>query len=284
MAEKSNPIKYFLGGASCMTAGFITNPVDVIKIRLQLNADASMNQMKWMQKIKFITGGNLRFAFQGLGPSMLRESTYSTMRMGLYEPIRDTLDNIAGSNGNPSLLRKIISGALSGMIASSLANPTDLVKIRLQAKHSPYTGMVDCFSKIIKADGFKGLYRGVLPTTVRAMILTASQLPSYDQAKHYLKNQQHWKEGIKTHLTCSLFASIVVATTTSPVDVIKSRWMSKNGQYKTVVDCAINIFKNEGVRGFYKGYIFNWLRIGPHTVITFLVYESLRNHFGVKPL
>ena len=278
-----NPVKYFLGGASCMTAGFITNPIDVIKIRLQLNT-GSIDHLSVIDKAKFITGGSLRFAVQGLGPSMLRESTYSTMRMGLYEPIRDTLDNISGSTGSPNLLRKIVSGALSGAIASSIANPTDLVKIRLQAKDSPYRGMIDCFTQIVKKDGFKGLYRGVVPTTIRAMILTASQLPSYDQAKQYLK-AKGWKEGIATHLSCSLFASVIVATTTSPVDVIKSRWMNQQGgQYKSVFDCATTIFKKEGPGAFYKGYLFSWLRIGPHTVITFLVYESLRKHFGVKPL
>eukprot|EP00835_Amoeboradix_gromovi_P001772 NODE_88_length_21932_cov_0.317867.p10 type:complete len:283 gc:universal NODE_88_length_21932_cov_0.317867:18626-17778(-) len=282
MAEKSNPVKYFLGGASCMTAGFITNPIDVIKIRLQLNS-GNLNHLSVIERIKFISGGNINFAIQGLGPSMLRESTYSTMRMGLYEPIRDTLDSVAGSTGNQSLIRKIMSGAMAGAIASSLANPTDLVKIRLQAKDSPYSGMIDCFTKIIKKDGFLGLYRGVLPTTIRAMILTASQLPSYDQAKQYLKSR-NWSEGIKTHLACSLLASFVVATTTSPVDVIKSRWMNQNNQYKSVFHCAQSIFQQEGFLGFYKGYVFNWLRIGPHTVITFLVYESLRRHFGVKPL
>ncbi len=281
MSEKTHPVKFFLGGASCMTAGFITNPIDVIKIRLQLAKN--VDSLHFMEKAKYITGGNFKFAVQGLGPSMLREGTYSMMRMGFYEPIRDSLDAISGSNGKPGLFQKIISGAMSGAVASSIANPTDLVKIRLQAQNSPYSGMIDCFTKIIKQDGFKGLYRGVFPTTMRAMILTASQLPSYDQAKQYLKGKG-WQEGIKTHLSCSLFASFVVATTTSPVDVIKSRWMNQNGQYTNVYQCARDLFIKEGFGGFYKGYIFNWLRIGPHTVITFLVYEKLRHHFGVKPL
>eukprot|EP00834_Sanchytrium_tribonematis_P003486 NODE_135_length_16508_cov_1.365897.p7 type:complete len:282 gc:universal NODE_135_length_16508_cov_1.365897:8666-9511(+) len=281
MAEAGN-IKYFLGGMSCMCAGFVTNPIDVIKIRLQLNT-GNISSMSLKEKVVFITGGSPYFALQGLGPSLLRESTYSMMRMGLYEPIKDLLDNMAGSQGKPSLLLKIASGAMSGAIASSLANPTDLIKIRLQAKDTKYSGMLDAFTKIIQKEGVKGLYRGVFPTTVRAMILTASQLPSYDQAKYILKSSGY-SEGLKTHLICSFFASFVVATTTSPVDVIKSRWMNSSGLYKSVFECAGSIFRKEGLTGFYKGYLFNWLRIGPHTMITFLVYEKLRKHFGVKPL
>lgn len=60
--------------------------------------------------------------------SMMREISYSTLRIGLYEPCKNLFaPNVEGDIG---LLRKILAGATSGAIGSAIANPTDLVKVR----------------------------------------------------------------------------------------------------------------------------------------------------------
>ncbi len=54
--------------------------------------------------------------------------------------------------------------------------------------------------------------------------------------------------------------------------------------YRNGLDCLIKTVRAEGVLGFYKGFIPNWLRLGPHTVISFFLFESLRKTAGINPI
>ena len=142
---------------------------------------------------------------------------------------------------------------------------------------------------IYKDQGFKGLFRGVGPNTQRAMILTASQLPAYDYSKHLMLQHGILKEGALLHFACSMFSGFVCATTTAPVDLVKSRFMSQgyvNGKgvlYSTPFDCLIKTVKSEGFLGLFQGWFPQWIRLGPHTIVTFIVLEQLRKLLNLSP-
>ena len=74
---------------------------------------------------------NCNICFCSLTASILREASYSTIRIGAYEPLKELLG--AHNPARTPLWKKIIAGASSGAIGSAMASPTDLVKIRLQA-------------------------------------------------------------------------------------------------------------------------------------------------------
>jgi len=209
--------------------------------------------------------------YKGVSASLLREATYSTVRMGLYEPFKDALRS--HEEKDLSLGKKIIAGALSGALASSFATPTDLIKVRLQADSKSNLRLRDAFFSILKKQGIAGLYRGIVPTTQRAMILTASQLPSYDHTKNALIKSGKFKEGILTHSIASMVAGIVCATTTAPIDLVKSRYMNQsfdaNGKgvsYSSTFNCFKKTIQTEGMMSLFKGWVPQWLRIGPHTI------------------
>ena len=54
--------------------------------------------------------------------------------------------------------------------------------------------------------------------------------------------------------------------------------------YRNTIHCIGKIVKHEGILGLYKGFIPNWMRIGPHTIVTFFVFEKLRNLVGMNPV
>ena len=122
----------------------------------------------------------------------------------------------------------------------AIANPADLVKgkptlpyvhlhftnllipVRMQAYYphgNPYKNTRHAFVSVFREgvnsstergvpilDGLGELYKGVIPTTVRGVVLSASQICSYDQVKQTLKRNGIFEEGIKLHVTASLFA------------------------------------------------------------------------------
>ncbi len=54
--------------------------------------------------------------------------------------------------------------------------------------------------------------------------------------------------------------------------------------YSSTLDCFWKTLRSEGPRGLYKGFIPVWMRIGPHTVITFFFYEQFRRALRIKPV
>jgi hypothetical protein len=281
---------FILGGMSCMVASFFTNPVDVIKVRMQIKGetlkDLSNRPSFSTTAVEMGRKEGLKSFYRGLAPSLLRESTYSTIRMGLYGHFKGLFAN--NSSGKEPMWKLIVAGGLSGGIGSIIANPTDIVKVKIQAS-TLNSSLFQVIRNIYKTDGVFGFYRGGFPSSIRAIILTASQLPSYEFSKSFIKEYNFLQESIQLHFVCSMFAGLVCATTTAPIDLVKSRYMSqsfKNGRgqlYSSMVDCFIKTFKNEGYRGFYSGWLAQWLRLGPHTIITFVVLEQLRLLFNYKP-
>lgn len=203
--------------------------------------------------------------FKGIVPSLLRELSYSSIRLGAYEPLRNyimTKDEL--KNSDAPFWKKFVAGAMAGAVGSGIANPVDLIKVRQQAcvdwSHAS-TGKM--FIAIYKIEGIKGLFRGVVPTMQRAALLTATQLGTYDHVKHLLRNNLGLlKEGALLHFCSGSIAGFAVAFTTSPVDTIRTRVMNQPVDslgrprlYEGSVDCLIKTIRNEGWFAIYKGFL-----------------------------
>eukprot|EP00026_Physarum_polycephalum_P011256 Phypoly_transcript_11463.p1 GENE.Phypoly_transcript_11463~~Phypoly_transcript_11463.p1 ORF type:complete len:306 (+),score=41.80 Phypoly_transcript_11463:49-966(+) len=291
-------MKFLFGGLSCMTAACVTNPIDVIKTRLQLQGQLSKHHDPHYKgfirgSIQIVVDEGIFGLYKGLSPSVLREATYSTLRMGGYDVMKTYLN--ATDPKHTPLWKKLLAGATSGAFGAALANPADLVKVRMQAQAKAgghqYSGLTDAFSSIYHKEGLRGLYKGVWPSTQRAALLTATQLACYDHIKHFLLNSNiGLSDNILTHFCSSVVAGFFAAAVTSPFDVVKSRIMNQHTApgspplYTGTLDCFAKTIKSEGFYGLYKGFIPNWMRIGPHTIVTFIVYEQLRKLGGLKPI
>lgn len=177
---------------------------------------------------------------------------------------------------------------MAGAISSFVATPLDVVKIRLQVKgEQRYRGLMHGLVDVGKTEGLAGLYKGWGPTMIRAAVLTGSQISSYDQIKRVLINKGYMNEGLALHTVASFFAGLICSITTSPVDVIKTRYQNTPahlGVYSSVFDCFVKSVKAEGVFGLYKGFLPNWMRLGPHSVISLLMYDNMCIAFGLKPI
>lgn len=115
--------------------------------------------------------------------------------------------------------------------------------------------------------------------------MTVGQLTFYDEVKSYLlsNDQLGFSDNLVTHFTSSLIASAIATTMSQPVDVIKTRAMNaRPGQFKSIWEVCKHTAAM-GPRGFYKGYTLRFVRLAPHTILTFVFLEQLRLHFGVLP-
>lgn len=97
-----------------------------------------------------------------------------------------------------------------------------------------------------------------------------------------LLNTGYFKDDPRLHFISSLAAGAIATGLTQPLDVIKTRSMNaKPGEFKGLFDIVAHTAKL-GPKGFFKGFVPAFVRLGPHTVLTFILLEQLRLNFGMQ--
>ncbi|KAL4133691.1 hypothetical protein PRIC2_004008 [Phytophthora ramorum] len=146
--------KQALAGAGAGSAqSIITNPVEIVKIRLQMQTSLPLAERQTAVEIARSLG------FRG------------------YE-----------STGKNSVLSIVAAGAIAGAGAAAICTPADVIKTRLQMKGSPYTGMVDCVRKIVAANGPKALMKGAGPRMMVQAPLFGITLVAFELQKKYMES------------------------------------------------------------------------------------------------
>ncbi|XP_014678335.1 PREDICTED: kidney mitochondrial carrier protein 1-like [Priapulus caudatus] len=286
---------FIYGGGASVFAEFFTFPIDTSKTRLQIQGqhiDTKLTKLKYrgmlhaMYRISKEEG--FRALYSGVSPALLRQATYGTIKIGIYYSLKEMLIKNPEDN---TLLTSVICGIVAGVVSSSFANPTDVLKVRMQASNKDFVqqNMFRSFANIYKQEGVKGLWRGVGPTAQRAAVVAGVELSLYDMCKKHIIHRDLLGDNVYTHLISSFIAGLGGAITSNPIDVIKTRMMSQRNLrllpvegvqssaiYTGSLDCAIQTVRTEGVMALYKGFIPSWMRLGPWNVIFFLTYEQLK--------
>ncbi|GLI61595.1 hypothetical protein VaNZ11_004013 [Volvox africanus] len=273
--------------AAC-TAEALTLPLDTAKVRLQLQSGGS--------KYKGLLGTVLTIAreegpaslWKGLEPGLHRQCLFGGLRIGLYEPVRNVYVG-KDFKGDPPLHLKIAAGLTTGALGISVASPTDLVKVRMQAEGKlpagtpkKYSSAFAAYGIIAREEGVLGLWKGLGPNIARNAIINAAELASYDQIKQSLLGAG-LKDNVGTHLLAGLGAGFFAVCIGSPVDVVKSRIMGdRAGRFSGVLDCFVKTARDEGMLAFYKGFVPNFGRLGSWNVAMFLTLEQVKKLFVPK--
>ena len=141
-----------------------------------------------------------------------------------------------------------------------------------------YTSAFHGLVRMVRDEGPASLMRGVWPNAIRASLMTASQLASYDVFKRMLVAKAGMGEDrLGTYFSASLMAGFVATTVCSPVDVIKTRIMSGTtggGTRMGIGRLLGDLWRQEGAMWMWRGWLPSFVRLGPHTIATFLFLEQ----------
>jgi len=228
-----------------------------------------------------------------ISPALLRQSVYGSLKFGAYYSLKRMLPQ-------ESVYSNIVCAVIAGMTSSAIANPTDVLKVRMQAASTvSNVSIFEAFKKIYTFEGIRGLWRGVGPTSQRAGIIAAVELPVYDGCKRYFIDNGILTDSPPNHVISSFIASLAAAIGSTPVDVIRTRLMTQKihpsdsfGRpafrgtqlqevlpaskiYKGSWDCLLITIRHEGFPALYRGFFPAWLRMGPWNLIFFTTYEQL---------
>jgi dicarboxylate transporter 10 len=204
--------------------------------------------------------------YSGISASLLRQFTYSTVRFGVYEEIKSRYTKTGREVSFPILAFMATTSGFLGGIAGNFA---DVLNVRMQHdaalpidKRRNYKHCIDGLIRMTKDEGIRSWFRGWLPNSSRAAVMTVGQLATYDTLKDFLVNNTTLGDTVKTQFLASFLAGVAAATLTSPIDVIKTRVMSLTSQ-KGGIQLLGDIYKTSGLSWMFKGWVPSFLRLGP---------------------
>lgn len=295
---------FIYGGVASIFAEFGTFPIDTTKTRLQIQGqkiDQQFSKLKYRGMIdafnQISQQEGVRALYSGISPAVLRQATYGTIKFGTYYTLKSIVTErglLLDKNGDERVIGNILCAVAAGAISSAIANPTDVLKVRMQVhgRGTEQMGLFGSFRQIYRIEGVTGLWRGVGPTAQRAAVIAAVELPVYDFCKFHL--MEVFGDHVANHFISSFVASLGSAIASTPIDVIRTRLMnqkilsSAGGNqlaaashtiYSGSVDCAVRTVRNEGFAALYKGFIPTWVRMGPWNIIFFITYEQLKKFY-----
>lgn len=272
---------FYLGGTASMAAAACTHPIDLAKVRLQMSNDHSTGFLRTI--VRVYTNEGFRSLYSGLSASLLRQATYSTTRFGVYEELKNLAQG--DSDKPPGVLALVGIACFSGFVGAAVGNPADILNVRMQndqtlapEKRRNYKHAIDGLVRMIREEGVNSLFRGISANCSRGVLMTASQLASYDSFKQALLHTGYFTDGLVTHFSASLMAGFVATTVCSPFDVIKTRMMNDR-KSRSILQTVRYAIQTEGWGFAFRGFVPSFLRLGPHTICTFLVLEQQKKWY-----
>ncbi|XP_063530867.1 solute carrier family 25 member 35-like isoform X1 [Cydia strobilella] len=295
---------FVIGGLAGAGATVFTNPIDVVKTRLQLQGelqpkDQQVVRYRGMLHAIFVIGRNdgVLALQKGLAPALVLGFTMNSVRLGLYH-ISEVRGWTSTATGEVSISKSVFWSSVSGIVSGVVGNPVSVLKTRIQASSHPsiavgrqhrYKGMFDGMSKIYSSEGFKGYFAGVNAACTRLAVGSAAQLTTFSKAKEWLASHGICdRSPFWLSVLASAISGAVVALAICPFDVTTVRLYNQGTAatggllYTGVFDALCKIYKTEGLHGLYKGLGPLYIRITPHTTLSLVIWDMLNLYMSDK--
>ncbi|KAJ9640477.1 putative mitochondrial 2-oxoglutarate/malate carrier protein [Coniosporium apollinis] len=283
-------LPFINGGLAGMTATTVIQPIDMIKVRLQLAGEGVKTGPKPTPITvtrEILASGKALDLYTGLSAGLLRQAVYTTARLGFFDTFMNSLTARSKEKGTTvGFKERAGAGLAAGGLAAMVGNPADLALIRMQSDglkpkeaRANYRSVIDALLRISKTEGVAALWSGAYPTVVRAMALNFGQLAFFSEAKNQLKGSS-LSPRTQT-LTASAIAGFFASFFSLPFDFVKTRLQKQTRApdgslpYKGMFDCFRKVAKDEGLLRFYRGFSTYYVRIAPHAMVTLIVADYL---------
>ncbi|OBZ71844.1 Mitochondrial folate transporter/carrier [Grifola frondosa] len=286
----------FAGLGAGVVAVLCMHPLDLLKVKFQVATEkpqGGIGKQIWSSLKDIKTEQGWKGLYRGVGANI----TGNASSWGLYFLFYNMLKTRA-SGGDPSYKMSpgsyLLCSAEASAVTAIMTNPIWVVKVRMfttQANNPlAYRSLWNGLSSIYRQEGIVGLYRGT-SLALFGVSNGALQFMAYEEMKRWgfdRKRAQFVEAGKEftasddklsnTAYTLMSGASKLGALTlTYPYQVVRSRIQNNATAhlYPTIPSCIARTFREEGMRGFYRGLGTNLVRVLPGTCVTFVVYENL---------
>ncbi|KAM0437742.1 hypothetical protein ACHAPT_002107 [Fusarium lateritium] len=283
------------GAIAGLVSRFVVSPLDVVKIRLQLQPFSlsdplaplreapayrgAFATLKHILKHEGITG-----LWKGNVPAELLYVCYGAVQFTTYRSTTVFLQT-AFPTRLPDAAESFIAGAASGAAATGVTYPLDLLRTRFaaQGRHRIYQSLRSAVWDIKRDEGWRGFFRGIGPGLGQIVPFMGMFFVAYESLRTSLEGlHMPWGSG---DATAGMMASIISKTVVFPLDLVRkriqvqgpsrSRYVYENiPEYSTARGAIRSILRTEGFRGLYKGLPISLIKAAPASAVTLWTYEQ----------
>lgn len=285
------------------TGRFIVAPLDVVKIRLQLqthslsgppsHAEAELRGSpiyKGMLPtlVRIFREEGLHGLWKGNVPAEIMYVAYSSIQFATYRTVTLGLHDIFGEHRLPTTAESFIAGASAGVTATATTYPLDLLRTRFaaQGRDKVYSSLLASIREIGVHEGPRGYFRGLGAGIGQIIPYMGTFFATYEALRLPLGVLElPFGSG---DATAGIIASIISKTAVFPLDLIRKRlqvqgptrerYVHKNiPVYRGVLATMQSIVRKDGVRGLYRGLTVSLIKSAPTSAITMWTYERVLN-------
>nr|GLL36952.1 mitochondrial substrate carrier family protein B-like [Ipomoea trifida] len=178
------------GGLAGMTAASATYPLDLVRTRLAAQRSAMYYQGISHAVHTICRDEGFFGLYKGLGATLLGVGPCIAISFSVYESLRSYW--LAHRPDDPTILVSLTCGSLSGIASSTATFPLDLVRRRMQLEGAGgrarvyNTGLLGAFRHIVRTEGFRGFYRGIMPEYYKVVPGVGIVFMTYETLKKLL--------------------------------------------------------------------------------------------------
>ncbi|XP_064547737.1 solute carrier family 25 member 32 [Drosophila montana] len=185
----------------------------------------------------------------------------------------------------------LVAGVSGGVASTLILHPLDLIKIRFAVNDGrtatvpQYRGLGSAFTTIFRQEGFRGLYKGVTPNVWGSGSSWGLYFMFYNTIKTFIQGGNTTMSlGPAMHMLAAAESGALTLLLTNPIWVVKTRLClqcdtASSSEYRGMVHALSEIYKTEGVRGLYRGFVPGMLGVS-HGAIQFMTYEEMKNAYN----
>ncbi|KAH3677228.1 hypothetical protein WICMUC_001809 [Wickerhamomyces mucosus] len=272
----------FAGTISGITQVLVGQPFDTVKVRLASDTSNKYKGAGDVVKKLISQEGPLAFYKGALTPLVGVGACVSTQFAANEYMKRVVFKN----EKHLTSFQYYISGSVAGLANTFLAAPIEHIRSRLQTQISGKLGPLDVIKQVYAKGGIPLLMRGFIPAGVREAHGMGLYFLTFEWlVKREMINNNIERKEISSYKLC-LFGALAGYSmwfTSYPIDFVKSRLQTDNlesPKYKGSLDVIKDVWKNQGPKGFFRGFLPTILRAGPANAATFCAFELTMRLIG----
>ncbi|XP_021769071.1 mitochondrial substrate carrier family protein B-like isoform X1 [Chenopodium quinoa] len=179
----------FLAG---VTSAAATYPLDLVRTRLAAQTNVTYYKGIWHALHTISKEEGVFGLYKGIGATLLSVGPNIAISFSVYETLRSYWQLQRPQDS--TVLVSLACGSISGVASSTAIFPIDLVRRRMQLEGAGgrarvyNTGIFGTFKHIIRTEGLKGLYRGILPEFYKVVPSVGIVFMTYETMKKFLSD------------------------------------------------------------------------------------------------
>lgn len=283
-----------------MAGKLIEYPFDTVKVRLQSQPDNL--PLRYTGPLdcfrQSFQADGVRGLYRGISAPMTGAAVETSCLFFSYRLIQDALRATVYPGMDQLPLGALVaSGAASGSITSLALTPIELIKCRMQVPAESAglrpPGPVALIGTIFRQEGLLGFWRGQFGTLIRETGGSAAWFGGYEGVSSLLRTYSSRTQASSDSLP--VYQQMIAGATAGisynflfyPADTIKSRMQTQdisrlpvNSARQTFWSMGRALWRQQGLKGMYRGCGITCARSAPSSAFIFTVYEGLRQYFG----